>query len=151
MKHPDLPTAALALAFSLLWPVQSSALELDSFLGEINVSAHADLGSFRADLSATFGVSSHEVEGLFEVLDSPADVYITLRIGEVARVPIARVLTQYQANKSRGWGVIAKNLGIKPGSPEFHALKKGRLTVRAQRSSGKPGKGKGASRTTGHK
>lgn len=141
MKHLHLPTAALMLAFSLILPVHSSALGLDSFLGEINVSAHADLGSFRADLSATFGVSAHEVEGLFEVLDSPADVYITLRIGQVARVPIERVLSQYRANKSRGWGVIAKNLGIKPGSPDFHALKKGR----------KPHKGKGPSRTTGHR
>ena len=42
--------------------------------------------------------------------------------------------------------MIAKNLGIKPGSPEFHALKKGRLTARAQR-----GKGNAASKAKGRK
>jgi hypothetical protein len=103
-------------------------MELDSFLGEIDVRASVDIGAFRADLSATFGVSSGEVDGLFEIFDRPADVYITLRIGELSHVPIKRVVDQYRGNKGQGWGVIAKNLGIKPGSAEFHALKKGRLS-----------------------
>jgi hypothetical protein len=137
--------AAAALAFALFVPGHSSAVELDSFLGEINVTARADLGSFRADLSATFGVSSGEVTGLFEIFDSPADVYITLRIGEIAKVSIDRVVTEYRENKTQGWGLIAKNLGIKPGSPEFHALKQGRLAAHGRGgSSGKPGKGQGA-------
>ena len=33
------------------------------------------------------------------------------------------VLREYKENKGKGWGVIAKNLGIKPGSREFHELK----------------------------
>jgi hypothetical protein len=36
-------------------------------------------------------------------------------------------MKEYQVHKGKGWGVIAKNLGIKPGSKEFHALKKGDL------------------------
>jgi hypothetical protein len=143
MKHFHAPITALALAFFLLLPV-SSAIELDSFFGEINVTAQADLGDFRADLSATFGVSSGEVDGLFEICDSPADVYFTLRIGEIAEVPIDRVVAQYRAHKGQGWGVIAKNLGIKPGSPEFHALKDGRLATQTPGGSGhKQGKGNG--------
>ena len=44
----------------------------------------------------------------------------------------------------KGWGVIAKNLGIKPGSEEFHALKTGRLYSRSGgASSKKKHKGKG--------
>ena len=33
------------------------------------------------------------------------------------------VLREYKENYGKGWGVIAKNLGIKPGSREFHELK----------------------------
>ena len=103
---------------------------------------------FRADLSATFGVSTHEVDRLFRIFGSPSDVYISLRIGEVAGVPVERVVTQYRTNKKRGWGAIAKELGIQPGSPEFHALKKGRLAAHDQ-GSGKHGKGHGKAK--GHK
>jgi hypothetical protein len=49
------------------------------------------------------------------------------------------VVREYKAHKGQGWGVIAKNLGIKPGSKEFHALKKGGLNAGGD----DPGKGKG--------
>jgi len=152
MKHVRLSPAAVVLTLALLLPTLSFATGLDSFLGEINVSAQADLGSFRADLSATFGVSSGEVDGLFEIFGSPADVYITLRIGEVADVKIDRVVDQYRMSKGQGWGVIAKNLGIKPGSPEFHALKEGRLSSHKHGGvSTKPGKGNGNGESKGRK
>jgi hypothetical protein len=35
------------------------------------------------------------------------------------------VIEQYRSSKGKGWGVLAKSLGIKPGSKEFHALKNG--------------------------
>ena len=152
MKRVHFPTAAVVLALALLLSAPTSAMELDSFLGEINVTAKADLGGFRADLSVTFGVSSHEVDGLFKVFDSPADVYMTLRIGEVAKVPTDRVVTEYRTNKSQGWGVIAKNLGIKPGSPEFHALKQSRVAAHSGGgSSEKAGKGNSSKKAKGGK
>jgi hypothetical protein len=63
-------------------------------------------------------------------------------VGEVARQPQEVVLREYQANKGKGWGVIAKNLGIKPGSREFHELKKGV-------DGGGPGKGHGKGKGKG--
>ncbi|HEX9934232.1 MAG TPA: hypothetical protein VGB38_03460, partial [bacterium] len=38
--------------------------------------------------------------------------------------PAERVMDEYKSGKGKGWGVIAKSLGIKPGSDEFHALKR---------------------------
>ena len=152
MKHARVSTAAAVFTLALLLTMPSFAKGLDSFLGEINVSAQADLGNFRADLSATFGVSSGEVNGLFEIFDSPADVYITLRIGEVTNVKIDRVVDQYRKNKGQGWGVIAKNLGIKPGSAAFHALKQGRLSSHKHAgTSAKPGPGNSAGKSKGRK
>jgi hypothetical protein len=101
---------------------------LESFLDEIEVRASKDMGAFRADLRLTFDVSDRRLDGLFEVMSKPSDVYMCLRIGEVAKQPIDRVVEELQKHKGQGWGVIAKNLGIKPGSAEFHALKAGRLS-----------------------
>jgi hypothetical protein len=35
------------------------------------------------------------------------------------------VVDQWQQDHGQGWGVLAQRLGIKPGSAEFHRLKKG--------------------------
>ena len=67
------------------------------------------------------------------------------RVAEITKKPVDVVLKEYKANKRRGWGVIAKNLGIKPGSKEFHELKKSKLSSRYHRS----GKGKGKDKGKG--
>ena len=127
MKNSRTLIAGLAFACALLLPGTATA-SLDTFLKEVDVSASKDMGSFRADLRLTFDVSNGTVDGLFEVMSKPSDVYMCLRIGEVAKQPIDRVVEEHHKHKSQGWGVIAKNLGIKPGSAEFHALKEGRLS-----------------------
>ena len=134
---------ALVFACALIVPVNTMAGGLEGFLTEIDVKASADLGFFKADLSVTFGVSKPKIDGLFELMASPGDVYMALRIGEVANQPVERVVAELKKNKGRGWGVIAKNLGIRPGSKEFHALKKSRLSSHSGgKSSGKHGRGK---------
>ena len=143
MKHSHKVVAAFAFACALLVPVPATAGGLDSFLGEINVTASADLGAFKADLRLTFGTSDSEISGLFEVMSDPADVYMCLRIGELADQPIDKVVAQHKQHKGQGWGVIAQNLGIKPGSAEFHALKAGRLSSQGGGTSAKKNKGKG--------
>jgi len=117
----------LALVILILAATQAPAGDLDGFLGEINVRARADLPLFKADLSATFGVPVPKIDGLLKVLPTPGDVYMSLRIGELCDRPIDVVVDEYRRGRGAGWGVIAKNLGIKPGSAEFHALKQGRL------------------------
>ncbi len=116
--------------------------ELDSFIQNLNVQASADLGGFKVKLSTQFGVPVPQVESIMAKVQVPADAYMVLKVGEVARQPQDVVLKEYSANKGKGWGVIAKNLGIKPGSKEFHELKKGL----ADGGNDKGGKGKGKGR-----
>jgi hypothetical protein len=60
------------------------------------------------------------------------------------------VVDVYKKNRGKGWGVIAKSLGIKPGSPEFHALKRGDdLYTHKEKGKGKGGKGKGKGKEKG--
>jgi hypothetical protein len=121
----------------------AKADDLDSFLNKIELHASKDMGSFRADLTLNFDVSSGTLDGLFEVMSKPSDVYMCLRIGEVAKQPVERVVEEHQKHKGQGWGVIAKNLGIKPGSEEFHALKSGQFSSsNGDTSSSKKNKGK---------
>ena len=144
MRSTRQVVAAVLFACVLIVPASTTAGGLQSFLGEIDVTASADLGAFKVDLSVTFGVSEPKIDGLFELMASPADVYMTLRIGEVANQPVEQVVAEHKKSKGQGWGVIAKNLGIKPGSNEFHALTEGRLSSHSGGgSSGKQDKGKG--------
>ncbi|HSB71434.1 MAG TPA: hypothetical protein VLT62_19070 [Candidatus Methylomirabilis sp.] len=134
---------ALLVLVLLAAPGVASAT-LDSFLSSVNVQARADLPGFHATVSAQFGVPVPQVEAVLGMVATPADAFMVFQLGQMAHRSPETVVQTYQAHKGKGWGVIAKELGIKPGSREFHALKKGDLVYggAASSSSGK-GKGKG--------
>ena len=92
---------------------------------DFNIRAEADRDGFRAQLSTRFKIGSAQVKVVLGNVDSPADAYMVLRLGEMSSKPVDYVLNKYKTNKGKGWGVLAKSLGIKPGSQEFHALKDG--------------------------
>jgi hypothetical protein len=128
------------LSLFLFSPVLAAS-DLDGFIKNLNVEAQADLGAFKLRLSSQFGVPVPKVEAIMASVATPGDAYMCFRVGQVVSQPVDVVMKEYQAHKGQGWGVIAKNLGIKPGSKEFHALKKGGLNG-DDTSTGK-GKGKG--------
>jgi len=95
---------------------------LDVELNGINTEAKADLSSFKRTVSTDFSVSTPKVDQLLKIMQ-PAEAYLTIKIADISGKPIDTVVESYKRNKDKGWGVIAKELGIKPGSAEFHALK----------------------------
>ena len=100
---------------------------LDTTLGDLNLQTQGgNLSDFVSNLSLSYNVPRLKIEYLIDkVKMTPADAYMTIGIAKMAGKPIDEVVDEYEANKDKGWGVIAKRLGIKPGSKEFHALKKG--------------------------
>jgi hypothetical protein len=132
----------VSLSLLLSSPVFASG-DLDSFIKSLNVQAQADLGAFKVKLSTQFGVPVPKVEAMMATVRTPGDAYMCLRVGQVASQPVEVVMKEYQAHKGKGWGVIAKNLGIKPGSKEFDTLKKGDLNGYDSDSGRGKGKGKG--------
>ena len=97
---------------------------LDATLKSINVQAAADLGSFTVQLSADFGVKQAQLQAWMKTENlQPAEVYLVLELGRIAKKPPATVLGVYKKNRGKGWGAVAQAMGIKPGSPEFKALK----------------------------
>lgn len=93
------------------------------WMRNFNIKAEADLPEFRARLEARFKVGDIEIETVLNNVEKPAEAYMLLRLGEMSNQPIRQVIKNYKAKKNKGWGVLAKSLGIKTGSKDFHALK----------------------------
>lgn len=142
MKNALKVAVAVMFLCFLVLPVYVEGSDLDSFIKKLNAQAEADLPGFKASLSAQFGVPVPQVDVLIKSVDRPGDAYMTLRVSEISNKPADVVLKEYKANKGKGWGVIAHRLGIKPGSKEFHELKRGDLGPGSKSDDGK-GKGKG--------
>ena len=95
------------------------------WLRDLSIQAEVDPSGFRASLGARFRIGDVEINAVLSNVEEPADAYMVLRLSEMSRRPTNYVVTQYRSHRDKGWGVLAKNLGIKPGSKEFHALKNG--------------------------
>jgi len=92
---------------------------------DFNIQAQADPSGFRARIATRFNIGDLQVKAVLSNFEDPSDTYIALRLGEMSGRPVDYVIEQYKTNKGKGWGSLAKSLGIKPGSEEFHALKQG--------------------------
>jgi hypothetical protein len=98
---------------------------LDRSLEALNKGANENIGEFAKKLGRKFGISEQTTERLLKRVGmSPGDVYMTAKVSKISKRSIEDVENTYKENKGKGWGVIAKKLGIKPGSKEFHELKK---------------------------
>ena len=95
------------------------------WLDNMNVAAQADSSGFRVRLATRFHIGDAQVSAVIGNVDRMADAYMVLRYSELCRCPVDHVTRVYQSDHKKGWGAMAKQLGIKPGSSEFHALKNG--------------------------
>ncbi len=116
----------MILTVGMLLFVSTAAVAGDfDWLKNLSLQAQADPSGFRARLATRFQVGDAKISAVIGNLSDPADAYMVFRLGEMAQCPPERVIDIYRKNKGRGWGVMAKDLGIKPGSEAFHALKRG--------------------------
>lgn len=147
----------LCLAASLMTVPPVAFADLDSFLKSVNNQALADIKDFNGRLSRQFGIPVPDVDAIVKSVPNPADAFMILQLAQMAHVEPAVVLQRYQRSQGKGWGILAQELGIKPGSREFHALKRGDLSFTGERSEGavqrdvgpgqKHGNGKGKGRS----
>jgi hypothetical protein len=138
--------AALLLTFYCSQALAAGGL--DVFLDNLNIQARADMNGFSARVSAQFGVPQAQVQTVIGTVRQPADAFMVFQLGQMANSPPETVVQVYKANRGKGWGVIAKSLGIKPGSPEFHALKRGDFVLSGEPGGG-PGQGHGKGKGKG--
>lgn len=143
MKKGLFTLLSICLSFSLIGQIdfKSGSLQLDTDLNKINANAKLDLGAFKTELGVKYDVSEKKLDYMSAKLKmQPAEWYFALEIGKHSNKPIDEVLNVYQKNKGKGWGYTAKQMGIKPGSPAFHALKNN-TKGKAKKNKGHKGKG----------
>jgi hypothetical protein len=118
--------AMIIVIMAMLIAVSTTASAGDfDWFRDFNLQAQVDPGGLRARLATRFQVGDAQIGAVLGNVTDPADAYMVFRLGEMSHYPPEKVMDIYKANKGKGWGVIAKDLGIKPGSSEFHALKRG--------------------------
>lgn len=116
--------SVLILAASLCLPGMLSATDF-GWCPRLNQQAEQNPNNYRLSLGERFRINDQQLDLVLSNVARPADAYTLLRLGEMAKLPPERMVEHYQADQAKGWGVMARNLGIKPGSAEFHALKRG--------------------------
>jgi hypothetical protein len=142
----------LFLSLVMLFSVSSVAIAGDfDWIKDLNIQAQADPSGFRARLGARFKIGDAEINTVLSNVEYPGDAYMVLRLGEMSRQPTDYVVKQYRSGKGKGWGALAKSLGIKPGSDEFHALKNGHDLYNGKDGGGGKEKGEGKGKNKGKK
>ncbi|GAB3348039.1 hypothetical protein [Lysobacter tyrosinilyticus] len=108
------------------WNPRSGDVWVDTWLGDMNRYGARYPEPFIDEMVRYHDVPRPLVVDLLRSRHwAPGDVYFACALASALGRPCRYVVDYYDAAPGQGWGVIAQRLGIKPGSPEFHRLKKG--------------------------
>ena len=115
-----------ASAQTVGYNIRTGDVWVDTRLGEINDYGRRYRDPFVGEMTGYYGAPRSLI---VELLDNrrwaPADVYYACALAHSLGIPCINVVREYDRNPGLGWGNVAKHYGIKPGSPAFHALKRG--------------------------
>lgn len=118
------PVAAQTVGYN----IRTGDVWVDTRLGEINQYGTRYREPFIDELVGAYGAPRPLIVELLERRHwAPADVYYACAMARALRLPCLDVVHEYDRAPGQGWGAVAKRMGIKPGSPAFHALKNGTL------------------------
>lgn len=103
--------------------INTGIADLDVNLNEVNTLASKDIVAFTEMVAANYNSTTELVSDVLNSGLKPAETLMAFEVADIVDKPVGDVVNTYKANKGKGWGVVAMELGIKPGSKEFHALK----------------------------
>lgn len=108
------------------WNPRSGDVWVDTWLGDINRYGARYREPFIDEMVRYYGAPRELVGDLLNQRGwTPGDVYYACAIAQVLGRPCRYVVDEWDRDHADGWGAIALRLGIKPGSAEFHRLKRG--------------------------
>jgi hypothetical protein len=117
---------AQAQTFGLNWNPRTGDVWVDAQLADMNRYGSRYRDPFIDELVRYHGAPRDLVNDLLvNQRWAPGDVYYACTIAQVIGRPCRYVADYWQENHAQGWGAVARRLGIKPGSAEFHRLKNG--------------------------
>ncbi len=142
-----------AQTFTFGWNPRSGDTWVDVWLGDMNRYGSRYRDPFVDELVRYHGAPRDLIEDLLRRRWAPGDIYFACALAKLAGHPCRYVADMWERDHGQGWGNIAKRLGIKPGSAEFHRLKRGMvptydrwgrpIDLDAQLERDFPGRGKG--------
>jgi hypothetical protein len=145
-----------AQTFTFGWNPRSGDTWVDVWLGDMNRYGSRYRDPFVDELVRYHGAPRALIDDLLRRRWAPGDIYFACALAKLAGRPCREVADMWERDHGQGWGAIAKRLGIKPGSAEFHRLKRGMvptydrwgrpIDLDAQLQRDFPGRGKGANK-----
>lgn len=118
------PVAAQDFVFS--WNPRTGDIWVDNRLDDINNYGYRYRDPFVDEMVRYYGAPRDLVTDLLVNRRwAPGDVYYACALAQAAGRPCRTVVDEWERDHGQGWGVIAQRMGIKPGSEEFHRLKRG--------------------------
>ncbi|HEY0506351.1 MAG TPA: proline-rich domain-containing protein [Lysobacter sp.] len=153
---------ASAQDYTFGWNPRSGDVWVDTWLSDMNRYGSRYRDPFVDEMVRYHGAPRELVTDLLVTRHwAPGDVYFACALAAVIGRPCRYVADIWERDHAQGWGNVAKNLGIKPGSAEFHRLKKGfvpsydrwgrAITLDTELERDFPGRGKGAAASGKHK
>ncbi|WP_308765426.1 hypothetical protein [uncultured Bacteroides sp.] len=106
-----------------------TGVRAQNFLGDfaktmVGLTVNYKGAEISALLNQHYGVPMNTLNSLYVSYNNNwGDVAATLELSNYLNRPVYDVYSCYNKNKGKGWGVIAKEMGIKPGSDQFKRLK----------------------------
>jgi hypothetical protein len=108
------------------WDPRSGDVWVDAWLGDISRYATRYREPFVDEMVRYYGAPRELVGDLLDQRRwTPGDVYYACAIAQVLGRPCRYVVDEWDREHGQGWGEVAQRLGVKPGSAEFHRLKRG--------------------------
>ncbi len=118
------PVAAQDYVFG--WNPRSGDVWVDQRLGDINQYGTRYREPFINEITRNYAAPRDLVSDLLvRQRWAPGDVYYACSIAQQIGRPCRYVVDEWNRDHRQGWGAMAQRMGIKPGSAEFHRLKKG--------------------------
>lgn len=118
--------AAHAQDLPVGWDPRSGDGWVDAWLGDISRYGVRYREPFVDEMVRYYGAPRELVSDLLDRRGwTPGDVYYACALAQVLGRPCRYVVDEWDRDHADGWGGVAQRLGVKPGSAEFHKLKRG--------------------------
>jgi len=118
-------TPLFAQDFAWSFDPRSGDAWVDAQLADVNAYGARWPGPFADELARYYGAPRDLVDELLQRRWAPGDIYFACALAQAAGRPCRAVVEEWDQHHGDGWGALAQRLGIAPGSPAFHRLKRG--------------------------
>ena len=118
--------AAAQQAFAFAWNPRTGDAVLDARLGDINRYGDRYREAFVDELVRYHAAPRALVGALLaDEAWAPGDLYFACALARAAGRPCRHVIERWREAHASGWGEVAAELGVAPGSPAFDRLVEG--------------------------